>query len=159
MDDAKVENELTEEVVQFLRQSGGKVDRHAIKKARIHLLQTYNTDQKRNADATDKHFAIVQNWVRDFLVEWDSCEDFFQDRVNGSAVDSDALSDTDSEDNAAIHTQMADALRAMQHWTRQAGATRTRARVWRRGWASERESLRESPISARRSLATSPSEI
>ena len=123
MDDAKVENELTEEVVQFLRQSGGKVDRHAIKKARIHLLQTYNTDQKRNAGATDKHFAIVQNWVRDFLVEWDSCEDFFQDRVNGSAVDSDALSDTDSEDNAAIHTQMADALRAMQHWTRQAGAT------------------------------------
>lgn len=142
-DDAKVESELTEEVVQFLRQSGGKVDRHAIRKARIHLLQRHNTDQKRNAEATDKHFAVVQSWVRDFLVEWDSCVDFFQDRVNGSAEESDAASDTDSEDNAAIHSQLADALRSMQHWTNQgAGATAEKSaapRLGKRARESERE--------------------
>ena len=140
MDDAKVENELTERwsVSQAVR---WKVDRHAIKKARIHLLQAYNTDQKRNAGATDKHFAIVQNWVRDFLVEWDSCEDF-QDRVNGSA-----------ETQTRYRTRIRKTTRpSIPKWpTRYARCSigpdkRARPRtgqVWRRGWASERESLRE----------------
>lgn len=95
----EIENELTEEVVEHFKKSGEEVNRRTIKRVRIHLLQKYNTDQKRNTQATDAHFAVVQNWVREFLVEWEECVNYFKGRVDDADDADDASRRGESESN------------------------------------------------------------
>lgn len=68
-DPLQVKRLLKKEVVDFLVKLGGQVDYKAIRKARKHLLQKYNTDHKRNTEATDSYFGIVHEWVRERLIE------------------------------------------------------------------------------------------
>ena len=68
-DPLEIKRLLKKEVVEFLVKLGGQVDLKAIRKARKHLLQKYNTDHKKNTEATDSHFGIVHEWVRERLVE------------------------------------------------------------------------------------------